>query len=102
MRLEQLDEFNAFYQNPIKNTPTHAEPVLDFFERVGHVWQDILKQPEERQLIIAHAGIIRAIICHAINAPVELMYQFHIQNGRITQIQINQEQSILMAMNVVL
>ena len=80
-------EFHSFYADPVNNTPTGAEPVSEFYQRVNAAFQDIrLQNPVGDLLIVAHAGVIRAIVAGAIQAGLASMYKLTIQNGCIARL----------------
>ncbi|OOZ40311.1 histidine phosphatase family protein, partial [Solemya elarraichensis gill symbiont] len=41
LREERLVEFDAFYRDPVANTPENAENVMDFHTRIGAVFEDL-------------------------------------------------------------
>jgi len=56
-------EFNAFYQDPLRNRPPDAEPLATFGRRVAAALDDLLDgDPAEAVLVVAHAGVIRAAL----------------------------------------
>jgi len=76
-------------RNPSIHRPADAENVADFQRRVIDAWRDITNQYRNQHiLLIAHAGVIRAIITFVLNAPAEHMFRIHVPNASITRIQI--------------
>ncbi len=66
---------NEFKQNPITNRPKGAEYLLNFQKRVLSVFEEITQAKNNQSvLIIAHAGVIRAIKSHLLNLPIEKMF----------------------------
>ena len=87
LKLERPQEFAAFYLNPVQNTPSNAEPVNDFFARIRNTYETLLDEYAGKQvLIVAHAGVIRAAIAHAIGAPVHCMYNINVTNGGVSRV----------------
>jgi len=87
LRIERADEFEAFYRDPVNNTPQGAEPVADFCQRIAMALDDVLAQYRGGHLlIVAHAGVIRAALVYAMAAPLDRMYRFNVRNGRISRI----------------
>lgn len=83
------DGFAAFYENPAENTPPGAEPVVNFQTRVGDVFDCILSNTDAGHLlIVAHAGVIRAVLGKALRLSPEAMYRISIVNAGITQFEL--------------
>jgi alpha-ribazole phosphatase len=84
---ERADEFRRFYENPIANPPEKAERVIDFFVRISIIYDDILNEfINKRVLVVAHAGVIRAALIHAIGGGPAQMYNLEIKNGMISRV----------------
>ena len=80
-------EYDDFYRDPINNRPDGAEPLDIFMERTRHALEDIVRHYEgSHLLIVAHAGVIRALITYAIGAEANTMYRINIGNAGMTQI----------------
>ncbi len=78
---------DRFYSNPIRYRPTGAEPLDAFRARVGAAFDDLIAAcPDEHLLIVAHAGVIRAVIAHILNTPPEAMYRMTVDNAGLTRI----------------
>lgn len=73
-----LDVIKAFKKDPIKNKPEGAENLVDFQKRVLEVYQEILLNfPDQEILIVTHAGVIRVIKAHILG--IELNDIFNIE-----------------------
>jgi len=87
LRQHRRDEYDAFYRNPIKNRPQGAEPFDEFVERVAAVFNQIIHSHSgEHVLVVAHAGVIRAALIHALNEDPVTMYQTKIDNASFSRI----------------
>jgi len=85
-----LQQYTAFYQDPVNARPPGAEPLGNFISRVTSSYEQLISTYKGKHiLIVAHAGVIRAIIAHALNAPAESMYRMKINNGGISRIIYN-------------
>jgi len=74
---------------PHVHRPANAESLHDFRQRVTRAWQDITSTHNEKHiLIVAHAGVIRAVLTYILNTPVENMFRIHVPNASITRIHI--------------
>lgn len=76
-----------FYEDPIAHRPEGAELLTDFHRRVGEAWQHLIDQHAgQHVLVVAHAGVIRAIVCAVLGMPAERMFSLQVSNAGITRI----------------
>jgi probable phosphoglycerate mutase len=69
------DALQRFIQDPVNNRPAGAEPLADFAERVWSVYQSISQQHHgEHVLMVAHAGVIRAITSKILGMSLDDVY----------------------------
>ena len=81
------EEFHKFYEDPIAHPPENAEKVENFFTRISLIYEIFLeKYSGKRILVVAHAGVIRAALMHAIGAGPGQMYNVEIRNGMISRV----------------
>ncbi len=65
-----------FYRDPVKNRPAGAEPLEAFSKRVWDAYCDNAKKfSNEHVLIVAHAGVIRAITANILGMGLERVYR---------------------------
>jgi len=92
MTKEQLlenrpEEFRRFYDDPIAYPPEKAEKVEDFFNRISIIYDYFLNEfIGKNVLVVAHAGVIRAALMHAIGAGPGQMYNIEIRNGMVSRV----------------
>jgi len=64
-----------FYSDPIRNRPEGAEPLEAFSTRVWDAYNDTVKKhSDENVLIVAHAGVIRAITANILGMNLDRVY----------------------------
>jgi alpha-ribazole phosphatase len=81
------DDYQAFYNDPVKKRPEGAEPLEDFFKRVNDAYSAVIAQyPGEHILLVTHAGVIRAIVANMLKAPIASMYQLRIDYAGLSRI----------------
>lgn len=79
--------YQAFYNNPVANRPEGAEPLEVFFKRVINAYTAVIEQNTgEHIVLVTHAGVIRAIVADALNAPIASMYQLRIDYAALSRI----------------
>lgn len=84
-----------FKRDPVRFAPEGAEPLHAFHTRVGVAWREMLENYSGRHLlVVAHAGVMRMIISHAINLSPECGYRINIDNAAVTRIQVEQSEGI--------
>ena len=77
-------------RDPLNHRPSDAEDIREFQQRVITAWLDITQRHREKHLLlVAHAGIIRALVTYILNTPIENMFRIHVANAAITRIQID-------------
>ena len=80
-------EYDNFYRDPVNNRPGGAEPLDVFIERTGHALEDAVRNHTGSHiLIVAHAGVIRALITGALGANPGSMYRINIKNAGMSRI----------------
>lgn len=87
---DNLKEYEDFYRDPINCRPLDSEPIHDFINRVSSTYDEIVKNHlGKHTLIVAHAGVIRAIIVHLLKAEPASMYRIQLDNAKITRVKHN-------------
>ncbi|MBU0675518.1 MAG: histidine phosphatase family protein [Proteobacteria bacterium] len=77
-----------------------GEAVVDFLDRVGRVAEKLVGCREERILVVAHGGVIRALICHLLKIPSQNYLLFDIQPARLTTLDLFPEGGVLTGLNL--
>jgi len=86
---DDADIILKFRAAPLEHTPENAENVLDFSKRVVSAWHGLIQQYKNQHiLLVAHAGIIRAVMCHVLDAPAEHMFRIYVSSAAITRFEI--------------
>ena len=100
LKRDHGEEFAAFYADPVYNTPQNAEPVSSFFQRISTVFDSTREHHAGKHLlVVAHAGVIRAALTHAIGADAACMYRFNVINGKISRVEIEDDRMQLVLLN---
>ena len=75
IKTNEGDALQRFLKDPVNNRPPGAEPLESFAERVWTVYQDTLtKHHGQHILIVAHAGVIRAISSKILGMSLDDVY----------------------------
>jgi len=87
VKIDRAAEYQAFLKDPVNQRPHGAEPLDEFIRRVNSAYQDAIERYRHSHfLIVAHAGVMRAIIAKTIHAAPVGLYRIKISNGGITRI----------------
>lgn len=80
-------EYQDFYQDPFNNRPVGAESLQAFADRVQAALQDVVSDfPQQRVLVVCHAGVIRAAIATTLGMPLETMYRIKVSYAAIASL----------------
>ena len=93
-QLMQLDPdgLSAFWNDPMAFTPLEAEPMEAFLSRVHTALGDLLSAPpEDRCLVVTHAGVIRAILLHVLDLPLSQLLTFDVPHAGLFRLEPNLE-----------
>jgi alpha-ribazole phosphatase len=83
------DALTRYHSDPFQNIPPGAEGITDFQQRIIGAWNDLLRQYAGKNIIVVgHAGVTRAAICHSLNIPIENMFRIQVSYAAMTRIQV--------------
>ena len=101
IKAKNIKEYEDFYNDPVKKRPKGAEPLNKFIKRVTTAFDEAVEEHKNKHiLIVAHAGVNRAIIAHALHtAPIGL-YRINVKNAGISRLKHNELGTHLLYHNV--
>ena len=84
---DNSQEYDDFYLDPVNKRPKGAEDLNTFIQRVRTAYSNIVEKYQGKHiLIVAHAGVNRAIIANALHtAPIGL-YRIKVNNAGISRL----------------
>ena len=77
-----------------------GEAVAAFLARAGAVADRLARRPEETILVMAHGGMVRALICQLLKLPPQHYLLFDIKPARLTTINLFPEGGVLTGLNL--
>ena len=83
---EHPGALERFYADPVGCRPAGAEPLDAFVGRVTGAWQQLLAKGEGDILVVAHAGVVRAVLTYILGMPLTHLYRITVPNAGITRI----------------
>jgi len=100
VKIDRADEYLAFLKDPVNHRPHGAEPLDDFIQRISSAYEETIEHYcGSHFLIVAHAGVMRAIIAKTVHATPVGLYRIKISNGGITRIRHTKTGSVLELLN---
>jgi alpha-ribazole phosphatase len=94
IELETLNpgQVGRFLRDPVNSRPPGAEPLEEFTARVQAGFDDLLERfAGQSVLVVAHAGVIRAIMAYILEVPPSRMYRIHVDNAGLSRIRTDRE-----------
>lgn len=92
LRVEDPQQIERFYQDPVQARPKGAEALADFCARVIASYNDLTQSYQGQQvLVICHAGVMRVVVAHVLGAPMESIYRIDVAYAAITRIRFSRE-----------
>ena len=89
---EEPGQVQRFLIDPLNNTPPGAETLVEFEARIIGAWNDVLQQYRGQHiLLVGHAGMIRMILRHVLDMPIDRMFRIQVANAAITRIHVDGE-----------
>ncbi|WP_038052909.1 histidine phosphatase family protein [Thioalkalivibrio sp. ALJ1] len=77
LQRDRPEEYRAFYADPVHARPSGAEPLEAFRRRVEAGFEGaVASLAAERVLVVAHAGVIRALVGWVMGVPDDRLFQF--------------------------
>jgi broad specificity phosphatase PhoE len=87
LRMDEPKQWEKWSRNPITFAPPAGESVKDFVARVGRALDDIRQNYDKagsNLLLSTHEGVIRSIIIHALNIPIENFFRLEVPTASVT------------------
>lgn len=100
IKIHRVDDYRAFLRDPVNCRPQGAESLDGFMQRVSTAYDEALDcYRGQHCLIVAHAGVIRAVIAKTVHAAPSGLYRIKVSNGGITRIRHTRDDSVLELLN---
>lgn len=94
LEAEVPGQVDRFLGDPANRRPAGAEPLDAFVARVQAAFRDVLERHAGRSvLVVAHAGVIRAVLATVLDMPPAAMYRIHVANAGITRLRTDRSRT---------
>ncbi len=86
----QPEKLKAYWDNPFQNPPPNGETLSDFQIRILTAWDELIERYRgQHLLLIGHAGMMRIILLHVLQMPLEHLFRLEIPHAGIARVQID-------------
>lgn len=83
------DAVDRFWRDPGNHPPPGGERFDAFAARVAAAWADLLAKYAGRHvLLVAHGGVNRVILCHALHIPLSHMFRLDVPFAARSRLQV--------------
>lgn len=80
---------DRLWRDPGRNTPPGGEQLDAFAARVAAGWADLLdRHGGKKILVVAHGGVNRVILCHALWIPVRHMFRLDLPYAALSRLRV--------------
>jgi alpha-ribazole phosphatase len=84
----EADLLQHWTDNIVTAKPPNGENFEELYLRVTSFWKDLLAIDAKQVLVVTHAGVIRALLAHALNLPLANSFQLRIDSGSVHKLRI--------------
>lgn len=86
---EAPEQIERYWADPVNNTPPRGEPLTAFHDRVVAAWEGLLERHHGcRVLVVAHGGVMRMLLTHALAMPLSAVLRWEVPNARLSRIRV--------------
>ncbi|WP_276381916.1 alpha-ribazole phosphatase [Flavobacterium sp. H4147] len=82
------EQLNPWMEDFVNIKVSNGESFVELHERVGDFLSDKISKTNVPVIIVAHAGIIRSIICHQTSLPLKDAFTNKVDFGQVIKIEI--------------
>jgi len=89
IKAEQPGAVFDFKRDPVGCRPAGAEPLDAFYARVAAAWDDLVAaHAGGHVLVIAHAGVIRMVLCRVLGMPPAHAYRVQVGSAGLARFRV--------------
>jgi len=84
------DDLERFWRDPLTYPPPEGEALPDFKTRIVAAWQALLaRHAGAHVLVVGHGGIIRMVLCHILDIPLQRLWRVEVPYATLSQVRIH-------------
>ncbi|MBI3780277.1 MAG: histidine phosphatase family protein [candidate division NC10 bacterium] len=92
--------YQRWLADPWRTVPPEGESLRSLWSRVGRFWRDLRSsRTEGAAIVVAHAGSLRVLLCHALQLPPRAVTRFVINLGAISSLKLTSNHGWLVTLN---
>lgn len=95
----QSREFDHWFQNFVDVACPNGESFRELYNRSVAAFDDICKKKQPKNVIIAHGGVVRALLSHILEFPLKNAFSLYIAFGSVTKIRIKPQKTEVLYIN---
>ncbi len=96
------DAYLRFLKSPLKSAVPGGETILGVQKRGLKAMQRATREvPKGRILLVSHADVIRAILCHYLRLPLQEFRRLRVDNGSLSVIEVDGAWAEIKVMNYI-
>jgi alpha-ribazole phosphatase len=92
MKWSEIDQtlLEAWMSDFVHVAPPNAENFMDFSMKSVLFFDKLASesQSSDVMLVVTHSGVIRSLVCHVLNMPLANAFNFEVDFGSVTKIEI--------------
>ena len=95
---ERREELAAFWRDPMTTSPPGGETLGEVAGRVTTAWARLIKAHQGKHvLLVAHGGVIRVILAHALGMPMTNLFRIEVSYACMSRLEIHPEARVSQA-----
>jgi alpha-ribazole phosphatase len=84
-------ELAAWQNDPMRHTPPQGENLQQLSTRVASFLRDLEQQHAGQTVVcVAHGGVVRAVICHALALPSPAFWRLEIGSASVSELHLSE------------
>lgn len=92
VKRKQPKAWQAFFEDPVNNTPPGGEKMTDFCDRIDAAWEDLVERYKGKHvLVICHGAVMRTIYRRLLNMPMSSLFSIEVPYACLTRIRRHSE-----------
>ena len=93
------EDLTAWLKDFVNTPAPGGESYRELVNRSIDFWHDNVSREDPSCLVIAHSGVIHALVAHVLHVPLEKSFSFHIDYGGVTAVKMERNRYVIEYMN---
>ena len=92
---------NAWMSDFVNYQVPGGESFVQMHRRCSQFWDELLALPADKIFIVTHAGVIRSVLAHTLNIPLDKIFQIEVDYSSATKITVAKQQGCYQTVNYI-